>query len=841
MNGMKTPDTKNFYYELFRKKYHTSEIVRSQIAAIKEKIRNRVMAEPLKMFSVTFTGQVVKTSFEKTLKIISRHLFLKGKIKDYNTVKESGFVEAHFAATQTEVEELIRFLMKRHVVLHCKKAIAQGASNLLIIDEKEKKQLDDFKPDYTRCNYVTTAKSCEKYTGRLGDFLIDNGIPLTTETLGSELRFNIIETKNKVYTSAGLKEIFLHMNFITLVLMLDLEQHYFEYRMFCAQEDDLKSVENNIDGLGIFTELFERIGDEANPLLYNKALFVDLLRLEHIIEKNNWKSLPAYDSYIYSASKSLDSHLKFLEEFGLFLSYSNSMEKFVQELNEKLLKHNSDFQNEQSNLDSISHELRNLKLIPHHPVLKKNFQEILSSVVNLLEYVDTLSNQDANAGGTGEVHEGKRALEKKTKGFVASIRSYAKSILTTASDSSPEVKPQKKEVITSRQEEEVCKLLEKVKDALRKISELNTSSGVNAYSDAKMSIPFLTNLSVALNELKKLITDVERGKDIQEQFKDIFNRKNKFVSFYDELSKLVKFKTKKDEKTARQILDTLQKLLYDKPLKKDKYTKIIETIDKLEDAITRKSGSTQKRSKTRPARPLELSQNETYKTIMNIKTGIQNILKKEKQIRETETFKDEPDFFSLSEKELDGYLEELVVFYRGLKDTRYFGKISNFRETESKFDQLIEKVTDIEYRISSKKRSKKNTVSKVSDPQIDFLKSSMVTRKNLEDTILLVQRQISQALDFIETIRGFLDQHSFVHSGVSTSVLFDQITFLLSNTDVRALDLTKLTEDMYNESVSIIFQYQVGEKFAEPGKADMKNLMKKIEKREVIKTYGNKE
>jgi hypothetical protein len=57
---------------------------------------------------------------------------------------------------------------------------------------------------------------------------------------------------------------------------------------------------------------------------------------------------------------------------------------------------------------------------------------------------------------------------------------------------------------------------------------------------------------------------------------------------------------------------------------------------------------------------------------------------------------------------------------------------------------------------------------------------------------------------------------------------------------VRALDLTKLTEDMYNESVSIIFQYQVGETFAEPKKAEIKNLMKKIEKRAVVKTYGNK-
>ncbi len=837
---MKTPDTKNFYYELFRKKYHTSEIVRSQIATIKEKIKNRVMGEPLKMVSVTFNGQVIKTSFEKTLKIISKQLLVKGKIIDYNTIKESGQVEAHFLVTPTELDELIRFLMKRHVVLHLKKAIAKNASNLLVIDQKEKGQLNDFKPDYTRCNYVTTAETCEKYTGRLGDFLIDNGIPLTSETLGSELRFNIIETKNKVYTSAGLKEIFLHMHFIALVLILDLEQHYFKYRIFCAQEEDLKAVEENIDNLGLFTELFERIGDEANPLLYNNDLFVDLIRLEHIIEKGNWKSLPAYDSYIYSGSKSLDNHLKFLEEFSLFLSYADCVEKSNDALEVKVMKHISDFQNEKSTIEANYHELRNLKLVSKHPLLRENFQEILSSVVEFLEYVDSVSSQSANDGSRGEGKGEKRVPEKRTKSFVETIRGYAKSFLSTDSDSSQSAKVQSKEAITTKQEEEVRKLQTKVRDALRKISGMKTTSGVNAYIDAKKNVPFLTNLSVALGELKKLITDIERGKDIQEQFKNIFDRKNKFVSFFNELTKLVQFKTKREEKTVQGILDDLQKLLHDKPLKEDRYKKIVDTVNKLEGAITKKSGPARKKTETAQSIPNELSLNETYRNIMNIRTGIQNILEKEKQIRATKTFKDDPEFLSLSEKELDAHLEELVSFYKELKDTKYFGKISNFKETESKFDQLIEKVNDIEYRISSKKRSAKNTVSKVSDQHIDFLKTSMVTRKNLEDTILLVQRQISQALNFIQTIKDFLDQHSFVHSGVTTSVLFDQITFLLSNTDVRALDLTKLTEDMYNESVSIIFQYQVGETFAEPRKADIKSLMKKIEKRAVVRTYGNK-
>ncbi|MCP5007122.1 MAG: hypothetical protein GY941_24735, partial [Planctomycetes bacterium] len=485
---MKTPDTKNIYYELFRKKYHTSEIVRSQIASIKEKIEKSVMSEPLKMLSVTFDGKVVKTSFEKTLKIISKHLFLKGKITDYTTIKESGLVVAHFVATQTEVEELIRFLMKRHVVLHCKKVIARGASNLLIIDEKENKHLKDFKPDYTRCNYVTTAEACERYTGRLGDFLIDDGVPLTTETLGSELRFNIIETKNKVYTSAGLKEILLHMNFITLVLMLDLEQHYFKYRIFCAQEDDLKMVECNIDSLGIFTELFERIGDEANPLLYNNDLFVDLIRLEHIIEKGNWKSLPAYDSYIYSASKSLDNHLKFIKEFELLLSFASCVKKSIDKLNEKVFEHNSDFYDELSDLDSNYHKLRDLKVISRHSFLKDHFQEALLSIGNLLECVDSQSSQGDSAAKTGEVQDGKTEPGKTPKSFVDTIMIYAKSFFTTTPDSSKEVELQENETTTSVQEEDVRKLIEEANDALRNMTELKTNAGLSAYDDAMKNV-----------------------------------------------------------------------------------------------------------------------------------------------------------------------------------------------------------------------------------------------------------------------------------------------------------------------------------------------------------------
>jgi len=192
----KVPETKNFYLKLLEKKFHSSENIRSQIAEIKKRVKDIVFEEPLKSFSVSLQGEVIGNSFEKTLKIVSKHLFYKGKIDSYKTVKKQGLVEANITATQTELEELIQLLMKRHLVLHCKKGIPKGASNMLIIDEEEEKQLNDFTPDSIDCNYVTTAKTSEKYTGRLGGYLIFNGLPLTTKTLGSELRFNEIVTTN---------------------------------------------------------------------------------------------------------------------------------------------------------------------------------------------------------------------------------------------------------------------------------------------------------------------------------------------------------------------------------------------------------------------------------------------------------------------------------------------------------------------------------------------------------------------------------------------------------------------------------------------------------------------
>ncbi|MBM2835698.1 MAG: small soluble cyt c, partial [Candidatus Brocadiaceae bacterium] len=66
---MKTiiPNDKNYLYELLKRKYHTSEVVRAQIAGIKEKTRGDVVKESLKSYTVKFRGQAIDSSFEKTL------------------------------------------------------------------------------------------------------------------------------------------------------------------------------------------------------------------------------------------------------------------------------------------------------------------------------------------------------------------------------------------------------------------------------------------------------------------------------------------------------------------------------------------------------------------------------------------------------------------------------------------------------------------------------------------------------------------------------------------------------------------------------------------------------
>ena len=126
-----------------------------------------------------------------------------------------------------------------------------------------------------------------------------------------------------------------------------------------------------------------------------------------------------------------------------------------------------------------------------------------------------------------------------------------------------------------------------------------------------------------------------------------------------------------------------------------------------------------------------------------------------------------------------------------LKDTCYYKNISEFEAIEKKLDRLIDEVRDIESYISAHTRSNDKKVSKEPDVHIDYLKSSQLTRRNLEKAILLFTKPDCPNAGFIHAIENYLHRHSFIHSGVATSVLFDQITYLLSNIDVRLLDMTK--------------------------------------------------
>ncbi len=837
---IKTPETNNHYYKLLEKKFHSSDIVRSQIAEIKEKVKKTVLEEPLKSLLVSFKGEVIGNSFEKTLKIISKHFFRKGKIDNYRTVEESGVVEANITATQTEIVELIQFLMKRHLVLHCKTGLPKGASNMLIIDEDEQNHLSNFTPDDISCNYVTTATTKEKYSGRLDGYLVYKGLPLTTKTLGSELRLNEIATANKVFTGTGLKEVFLNLHFITLVIMLDLEQHYFQYRIFKEQEEDLKMVENNIDNLGLFTELFDHLTNEGNPLLFNNELFLDVLKLEHIVEKDNWKVLPAYDSYVYSATNRLDVHFKFLEEYGLLQKCAESVNSLIEKLGGKLSDHDFASQSEQDDLSSSYQELKQFSSISNHSLLKNDYLELLSAFRKLLAYLDSMSAQKTVSAKQENIRTEPRLPENPSRGLMATIKERAKSLLSSSTESSQEPVADKEKNVTTEQEEDVRALLLQVKDGFRKISKLKTDSGMDAHLEARKNVPYLTNLSDALEQLKKLIKDINKNKDVQEQFQDLFNRKNKFVILSGKLSRMVKFKTKQEEKKIHGILADLQALLHDKPLKEDYYVKFLDNANKLEDFVNSKDVSSMKQTGAVLSLAQEMNQDKTFTTLLNIKTGIQNIVEKKKEMRGISTFKKDREFLSFSLKELDGFLEELIAFHKKLKATAYYGQQSNFEKIGKEFDKMIVIVNDIESRITSSRRSDNNTIFKESDPSIDYSKSSLLNKKNLEKTIISAQYQISQLLEFIVTVKGFLGQDSFVHSGVSTSGLFDQITYLLSNTDVKLLDFTCLTEDMYNESIKTIFQYQVGETFNEPKKEEVESLMKKIEKKAIVKTYQSK-
>ncbi|MBI2472224.1 MAG: hypothetical protein HYV59_13465 [Planctomycetes bacterium] len=834
---------KNYLYELLKKKYHTSEIVRAQIAEVKEKTREDVVKESLKSFTVKFRGRVIDNSFEKTLRIISKRLFNKGRVDSLHTFKEFGFVEANMSATPTEVESLIQYLMKPHLVLHCKKGIIKGASNLLIIDESEQRQLDNFTPDYVHRNYITHAESYEKYTGRLDDYLVFNGLPLTSEKIGRELRFNKIETKNRVFTTTGLKEIYLNLQFIDLILKLDLEQHYLKLRTFSSQEDDLKMVEGKIDDLGFFAEVFDHIASKDNPLLSDEDLFLDLMRIEHIIENNNWKAMPAYAGYVYSAVNRLNVQFKLLEEYSLFLTYANCIEKFVAKLTKKLFKHKSDIHSELHNLTANYNELKKLSLVSNHPILQNDYQELLNSFSKLLAYLDFLTIRGTKAGESDSHHNIAHLTEGSSNKFLNVMKKCIESVFSVTIDISTKPFIQRDHGLKTEEEADVQKLIIKFNENLEKLANLKTAKGEDAFLEARKCVPQLTNLSDVLDQLKELIKNIEnkRDKDLQNPFKAIFAKSNKFEILYRDLYDLGSIETQLEQESIHGILANLQKLLFDKPLKESAYQEIIHKISSLEGFVTGKNKSSHEKGGDADTTTQKLNQNPVFKSIIDVKTGIQNIIEKETLSKKIDTFKDESEFLSFSDKELNAFLERIEKLHEKLKDTCYYKNIAAFEAVEKNLDRLIGEVKDIESHISTYTRSKDKKVSREPDIHINYLKSSQLTRRNLEKAILLLQNQIAQMHGFIHAIENYLQRHSFIHSGVATSVLFDQITYLLSNIDVRLLDMTKPIETMFTESVNTIFHYQVGETFTEPKKENIDELMKEIEKRTIVRQYQNHE
>ncbi|MCC7004760.1 hypothetical protein IT397_02475, partial [Candidatus Nomurabacteria bacterium] len=606
------PPAKNYLYELLKKKYHTSEIIRVQIDDIREAIREKVAKEPLKSFVVKFRGRVIDNSFERTLKIISKRQFIKGEINTITTLKEQEIVESTMTATLTEVESLIHYLKKPHVVLHCKKEVAKDASNLLIIDETEQSQLGDLAPDSIHRNCITSAESREKYTGRLGNYLILNGLPLTSEKIGRELRFNRIETKNKVFTTTGLKEIYLNLHFISLILKLDLEQHYLKLRILNSQENDLQMVERKIEDLGFFADIFTHIASKDNPLLFNKDLFVDLSRVEHIVENNDWRAIPAYAGYIYSAATRLNDQFKLLEECGLFLTYANCIEKFIVKLTKKLLKHKPDIHNEQQNLTANYNELKKLQTVLKHPILQADYQELLDSFTKLLAYIDFLTIRGTGVADSGSHQEMINPAEKHHKKSDNKIKNWISSFLTGSINVSKKPVPHHDQSMKTEHEEDAQKLIIKFNEHLQKLSKLETTTGKSAFLEARMNIPLLTNLSYILDQLKELIKKVEGKKDIQDPFKAIFAKSNKFEIFYRELNDEGTIETAHEQESVHKILIDLQKLLFDKPLKESTYTEIINKVQFLENFIINKKKPTVENNSISAATILQAYQNPIF-------------------------------------------------------------------------------------------------------------------------------------------------------------------------------------------------------------------------------------
>ncbi len=834
--NMKTQisNTENYFYELLKKKYHTSEVVREQITGIKEGIRERVVTETPKTFVARLKGQVIDSSFEKTLKIVAKRMFVKGQLNSIHTVKEQELVEATLVATLTEVESLIRYLKNPRLVLHCKKGVVKGASNLLIIDESERGRLGSFTPDYIHRNCVTHAETREQFTGRIRGHLVFNGLPLTSEKIGRELRFNKIETKNRVLTTAGLKEIYLNLHFISLVLKLDLEQHYLRLRGFNGQEDDLKMVEEKIDDLGFFSDVFNHITSPNNPLLFHKELFLDLMRLDHCVESGDWRSIPAYAGYIYSASDKVNGLFKLLEEFGLFLTYAQCIEKFITKLAKKLTKHKADISGERHNLTANYNELKKLHTISNHPVLKDHYQEILNSFGKLMAYLDFLTIPGTDAAQESGGKETASRNDAPSKGFTSMLkRCFGPFFGPVADVPSKAVLGQSQ----SETEEDVQKRVRKFHENLDALATLKTADGKDAFLEARKCVPQLTNLSDILDQLKELSKGIEGKGESKDPFAKIFAETNKFEALYKEIRDAGLLETEQGRQSVRGVLQDLQRLVFGRPLRESLFQEIINKATALENYVITDVGNYKAKGYTTGTATAKLRQMPIFQTITGIKIGLQRVLEKEAQNNRAEATPPEADFYSYSAKELDGFLARIQDVYGKLKKNRYYKNVSEFETMERVFDTLIEEVNEIDKQISLRTRGKDSIIAKEPGVHINYLKYTQVTRRNLEKAVFFLRMQIAQIEEFMRDVQVKLRQHSIIYSGVATSMLFDQIQGLLSRIDVKVIEMTESEVSMFKDSTDTILHYETGEPLPEPGKEDVEGLMKEIEKKTVVRQY----
>ena len=86
------------------------------------------------------------------------------------------------------------------------------------------------------------------------------------------------------------------------------------------------------------------------------------------------------------------------------------------------------------------------------------------------------------------------------------------------------------------------------------------------------------------------LTENNKDTDLQEPFKTIFAKSNKFEIFCRDLNNLGILETQQE--SIHKLLADLQKLLFDKPLKENAYQKIIQKISFLKDFVTGKKINT---------------------------------------------------------------------------------------------------------------------------------------------------------------------------------------------------------------------------------------------------------